>query len=135
LQRKPNTDGLIKCLRQRQDSLVRGPEDHLTKLTGNLWARTLFFLLSDHQNEMYCTIHQILAPPLLPFTGTIIGAVGRRAGTSFFARHLDYFIVTRNFTAIYRDLVHSNNFILTRNSLPFTGTGKKRGTATQTATN
>jgi hypothetical protein len=40
---QPNSDGLIKCLRQRQDSLVRGPEGHLTKLTGKLWARTLFF--------------------------------------------------------------------------------------------
>jgi hypothetical protein len=51
-----NSDGLIKCLRQRQDSLVRGPEGHLTKLTGNLWARTLFFLLSDHQNEKHCPL-------------------------------------------------------------------------------
>jgi hypothetical protein len=48
-----NSDGLINCLRQRHDSLVRGPEGHLTKLTGKLWARTLFFLLSDHQNEMH----------------------------------------------------------------------------------
>jgi hypothetical protein len=51
---------------------VRGPEGHLTKLTGKVWARTLFFLLSDHQNEMLCTFYQISAPSLLPFTGTTL---------------------------------------------------------------
>jgi hypothetical protein len=53
--------------------------------------------------------------------GQTVGLAGRRAGASFFARHLDYFIVTRNsqplpglggitqfhrdpkFAAIYRD--------------------------------
>jgi hypothetical protein len=53
----------------------------------------------------------------------------------FFARHLDSFIVTRNFAVIYRDWCHLDNFIVTRNLLPSTGTGKKRGTATLTATN
>jgi hypothetical protein len=67
-----NSDGLINCLRQRQDSLVQGPEGHLTKLTGKVWARTLFFLLSDHQNEMHCTFYQISAPSRLPFTGTTL---------------------------------------------------------------
>ena len=37
-------------------------------------------------------------------------AAGHRAGAVFFARHLDYFIVTRNFTAIYLDLVPSRQF-------------------------
>ena len=127
---KHNSDGLINCLRQRQDSLVRGPEGHLTKLTGKLWARTLFFLLSDHQNEMHCPFYQISVPSLLPFTGTIIGAVGRRAGALFFALHRDYFIMTRNFTAVYQDLVPFRSFTVTRSSLPSTGTGKKHGTAT-----
>jgi hypothetical protein len=36
-----------------------------------------------------------------------------RAG--FFARHLDYFIVTRNFIAIYRDLVSSRQITVTQN--------------------
>ena len=58
---------------------------------------------------------------------SIVGAVGRRAGAVFFARHLDYFIVTRNsqplpglgdvtqlhrdpkFTAIYRDWQKTRN--------------------------
>jgi hypothetical protein len=66
---------------------------------------------------------------------SIIGAVGRRAGALFFARHRDYFVVTRNFTAIYRDLVPFNSFIVTLGSRPFTWTGKKLGTATQTAPN
>ena len=41
-------------------------------------------------------------------------AAGRRAGALFFARHLDYFIVTRNYTAIYLDLVPFNSFTVTR---------------------
>jgi len=44
---------------------------------------------------------------------SIIGLAGRRAGTLFFARHRDYFIVTRNFTANYLDLVPSSSFTLT----------------------
>jgi hypothetical protein len=62
-------------------------------------------------------------------------AADHRAGAVFFARHLDSFIVTQNSTAIYRDCCRLDNFIVTRNLLPSTGTGKKRGTATQTATN
>ena len=60
---------------------------------------------------------------------------GRRAGALFFALHRDYFVVTRNFTAIYLDFVPSLSFTVTRNSLPSTRTGKKQGTATQTAPN
>jgi hypothetical protein len=48
----------------------RGPESHLTKPVGNLWTRTLSFLLSDHQNETHCPFYQILVPSLLPFAGT-----------------------------------------------------------------
>jgi hypothetical protein len=75
-----------------------------------------------------------------------VGAVGRRAGASFFARHLDYFIVTLNFTAVYLvvtlnftavylDLLPFRSVTVTRSSRPSTRTGKKRGTATQTAPN
>jgi hypothetical protein len=35
---------------------------------------------------------------------------GKRAGALFFARHRDYFIVTRNFAAIYLDLVLFRSF-------------------------
>jgi hypothetical protein len=79
--------------------------------------------------------YQISVPSLLPSTGTNGGLAGRRTGASFFARNLDYFIVTRNFTAIYLDLVPFRNFTVTRSLLPSTETGKKRGTATQTAPN
>jgi hypothetical protein len=77
----------------------------------------------------FCTTGQFRLP------GLHLWLAGRRAGASFFALHQDYFIVTPNFTAIYQDLVPLNGFIVTRNFLPFTGTGKKRGTATQTAPN
>ena len=40
-------------------------------------------------------------------------AAGRRAGALFFARHRDYFVVTRNFTAVYLDLVPFNSFTVT----------------------
>jgi len=39
---------------------------------------------------------------------------GRRAGVLFFAVHLDYFVVTRNITAIYRDLLPFRSFTVTR---------------------
>ena len=38
---------------------------------------------------------------------------GRRADALFFALHRDYFVVTRNFTAIYLDLVPFNRFTVT----------------------
>jgi len=37
-----------------------------------------------------------VAPGQFRLPGQHLRAVGRRAGASFFARHLDYFIVTRN---------------------------------------
>jgi hypothetical protein len=52
-------------------------------------------------------------PDSFVYRDSIIGAVGRRAGAFFFARHLDYFIVTPNFTAFYLDLVPFNNFTMT----------------------
>ncbi|MFI5205525.1 MAG: hypothetical protein ACHQVK_01155, partial [Candidatus Paceibacterales bacterium] len=47
----------------------------------------------------------------------------------------DYFVVTRNFTAVYLDLEPLPSFTVTRSSLPSTWTGKKQVTATQTAPN
>ena len=82
-----------------------------------------------------CSIYKILwHPDSFVSRDSIIGAVGLRAGALFFARHLDYFIVTRNFTAVYQDLVPSRSFTVTRSALSSTGTGKKRGTATLTPT-
>jgi hypothetical protein len=91
---------------------VRGPEGHLTKLTGKLWARTLFFLLSDHQNEKHCTIYQISAPSLLPFTGTSL-ALSADALVPRFLLAPRLFIMTRIFTAIYRDFVKFRSFTVT----------------------
>ena len=54
-----------------------------------------------------------MAPGQFRLPGQHLRAAGRRAGASFFARHLDYFIVTRNFTAIYLDLVPFNSFTVT----------------------
>jgi hypothetical protein len=74
-------------------------------------------------------------PDSFVYRDSIIGAVGRRTGALFFARHRDYFVVTRNFAAIYLDLVPFRSYTVTRNLLPFNGTGKKQVTATQTAPN
>jgi hypothetical protein len=109
-----NSDGLIKCLPQAQDKFVTSPK---------IFARK------------HCNVYKILWYPDSFITrDSMVELVGRRAGALFFARHQDYFAVTRNFTAVYLDLVPSRSFIVTRSSLPLTGTGKKRGTATQTAT-
>jgi hypothetical protein len=72
----PNSDGLIKCLRQRQDSFSVNPQIYALKL---------------------CSVYKILwHPDSFVYRDSIFGAVGRRSGASFFARHLDYFIVTQN---------------------------------------
>jgi hypothetical protein len=61
-----------------------------------------------------CSIYKILwHPDSFVSRDSIFGLAGRRADASFFARHLDYFIVTRNFNAIYRDLLSSNSFTVT----------------------
>jgi len=56
----------------------------------------LFSFQSDLQNEMLFHIYKISTPNLLPLTGTDFGLAGQRAGALFFARRLDYFIVTQN---------------------------------------
>jgi hypothetical protein len=88
-----NSDGLIKCLRQRQDKFVPCPNIYALK---------------------FCIIYKILwHPDSFVSRDSIIGAVGRRAGALFFALHRDYFVVTRNFAAVYRDLVPLRNFTVT----------------------
>jgi hypothetical protein len=63
-------------------------------------------------------------------------AAGRRSGALFFARHLDCFIITRQFASIYRDLVPSRQIIVTQNlSLHLPGLAKNSPTPTQTAPN
>ena len=59
------------------------------------------------------------APRLFHLPGQSLCRVGgRRAGALFFARHRDYFIVTRNFTDVYLDLVPSLSFIVTLGFAP-----------------
>jgi hypothetical protein len=89
----PNSDGLIKCLPPTQDSSVTSPK---------IYARNFF------------SVKKILwQPDSFVFRDSIFGLAGRRAGALFFARNLDYFIVTRNFTAIYLDVVPSNSYTVT----------------------
>jgi hypothetical protein len=86
--------------------------------------------------EKFLPFIEFTTPRLFHLPGqSLRRAADHRAGAVFFARHLDSFIVTLNFAAIYRDWCYLDNFIVTRNSQPSTGTGKKLGTATQTATN
>jgi hypothetical protein len=61
-----------------------------------------------------CSIYKILwHPDSFVYRDSIFGLAGRRAGALFFCSHRDYFIVTRNFTAVYLDLVPFNSFIVT----------------------
>jgi hypothetical protein len=53
------------------------------------------------------------APRQFRLPGQTVGLAGRRADASFFARHRDYFAVTRNFSAVYLDLVPFNSFTMT----------------------
>ena len=110
-----NSDGLINCLRQ----------------PGLLQSQPL-----KSMREKFLPFIKFTAPRLFRLPGqSLRRAAGHRAGAVFFALHFDSFIVTQNFTAIYRDWCRLDNFIVTRNLLPSTRTGKKHVTATQTATN
>jgi hypothetical protein len=61
-----------------------------------------------------CSIYKILwHPDSFISRDSIFGLAGRRAGASFFARHRDHFIVTRNFTAVYLDLLPFRSFTVT----------------------
>jgi hypothetical protein len=65
------------------------------------------------------SIYQHLGTATVSSPGTkSTWAAGRRAGALFFALHRDYFIVTQNFAAIYRDLVLLNSFIMTLGFAP-----------------
>ena len=60
------------------------------------------------------SIYKILwHPDSFVSRNSIFGLAGRRAGVLFFAHYLDYFIVTRNFTNIYLDLLPSRSFTVT----------------------
>jgi hypothetical protein len=73
---KHNSDGLIKCLPPTQDSFVTIPKIYARKL------RSIYKILRH--------------PDSFISRDSIFGLAGQRAGASFFARYLDYFVVTRN---------------------------------------
>jgi len=76
--------------------------------------------------EKFAPFINFCAPRLFRLPGqSLRGLAGRRSGALFFARHRDYFIVTRNFAAVYLDLLPFRSFTMTRSSLPSNGTGKK----------
>ena len=76
LARNANSDGLIKCLPPTQDSFVASPKIYASKL---------------------CSLYKVLwHPDSFNSRDSIFGLAGRRAGALFFARHRDYFIVTRS---------------------------------------
>jgi len=89
----PNSDGLIKCLPPTQDSFVTSPK---------IYARNI------------CSIYKILwHPDSFVSRDSIFGLAGRRSGALFFCSHRDYFILTRNFIAVYLDLVSFRKFTVT----------------------
>jgi hypothetical protein len=95
-----------------------------------------YFVISPKSlyKQIHFNLSNFVAPGLFLLPRQSFGAVGRRAGALFFARHQDYFIVTRNYAFNYRDMIPSNSFIVT---LGFTATYRdwqKLGTATRTAT-
>jgi hypothetical protein len=73
----------------------------------------LFSLYQIIKTKRIAPFTKFRRPPYFHLPGLFIGAVGRRAGALFFARHRDYFIMTINFTAIYLDLVPSPTFTVT----------------------
>jgi hypothetical protein len=112
---KHNTDGLINWL--RQPGLLQGQP------------------LKSMREKFLMSI-EFTAPRLFRLLGqSLCRAAGLRAGATFFARYLDYFVMTRKFTAVYLDLIPFTSITVTRNFLHFTGTGKKCVTATRTPTN
>jgi hypothetical protein len=114
LARNANSDGLIKCLPP---------------------ARTVSQSMPKSMREKYKSSINFSYNRTVLSPGTESLAGGPTRWYLVFCSHRDYFIVTRNFTAIYLDLVPFRNFTVTRSSQPSTRTGKKHGTATQTAPN
>ena len=69
------------------------------------------FIRSSKQNALtHLSIFGAIPPAIYR---DFIGAVGRRSGALFFARHPDYFVVTRKFTAVYLDLQPFRSFTVT----------------------
>ena len=116
LQRKPNTDGLINCLPQPRTDLYPDQKvnfQNLVVIYGT--QRSFFFLIISSKRYAFHHLPNFGAVPPAIYRDQY-WAAGRRSGAVFFARYLDYSIVTRNLTAIYLDLVPSNSFTVTLGS-------------------
>jgi len=77
-----------------------------------------FFFLSDHHYDMFLPTYQISEPTLLPTYRDSIGLQANAQVSWFLQRHLDYFIVTRQISFTYRDLVPFRQFIVTSDLSP-----------------
>jgi len=88
-----NSDGLINCLPPTQDNFAAS-----TKIYARNF-RSIYKILW----HLDCFVTR----------DSIFGLAGRRSGALFFARNLDCFIVTRNCTSVYRDLLPFNSFTVT----------------------
>jgi hypothetical protein len=77
-------------------------------------ARTASLLAPKvYESKIISTYKNLCHPDKSCCQDKVNRAAGQRAGALFFARHQDYFIVTRNFTAIYLDLVPFHSFTVT----------------------
>ena len=114
---------------------VRGPEGHLTKVIGNLWARTLFSLFDLFTNIK--TLYPLIAFRRLPCsssTGINNRAAGRRAVGSVFCFPFRKCTLTIKLRSYYRD---SYVIGLYRDGTPshrLPGLAKNSPTPTPTAT-
>ena len=110
----PNSDGLINCLQPAQDSFSIHPK--------HLWEKNISHLLASlHPDSFFARDSTVglAADALAPCFLLVILTISSWPKTHI--RH--------------PDLVPLLSFIVTRNLLPFNGTGKKQVTATQTAPN
>ena len=89
---KPNSDGLIKCLPPARTVFQSIPKSMREKLKPSI---------------SFGTTGQFYLP------GQYLWLAGRRAGALFFTWHQDNFVVIRNFTAVYQDLVPFRSFTVT----------------------
>ena len=88
-----------------------------------------------YERELLATYQILWHPDCSCWRDKVNRAAGRRAGALFFARHLDYFIVTGQLLPIYRDPAIWTTSSWHENSRPSTRTMQKlMPTLTRTAT-
>jgi hypothetical protein len=110
-----------------QTAFVRGPEGHLTKTIGNLWARTLSFSF-DHFIIMTCSfpLSKFRRLPSSHLSGLTVGLPAYAQLSWFLQSHLVNFTVTLDSapsTGIRPStgIIPSASFTVTQNLQPSTG--------------